>query len=161
MVKLDSDILGILFAIITFLLPAISALLDKKRKKSKGGIQAGDVDEPVRESDEDSPFFSIQSVIDEVVEELKQAETADELEMVENPVEEQEGIEDEVVETVKVEEAEPATVPASAVLETQVSETPVSEAPANDGEGIKGRLKSNPKDMVIFAEIMNPKFKEL
>ena len=35
MKRMDSDIMGIIMALLTFLIPAISALLEKNRKKKK------------------------------------------------------------------------------------------------------------------------------
>ncbi len=170
MFKLDSDILGILFAIITFLLPAISALLEKKRKKRKGEVPVQDVEESVEVNGKE--FFSLQNVLDEVVQELRQTEEADMLGVVQDAGEEDvPGPQDipgeaevHFEDVVAVEEAEPATVEVNPmVCETAA----VGAGDAVEGEaekerkGVKARLKNNPGDMVLFAEIMNPKFKEL
>ena len=125
MKRMDSDIMGIIMALLTFLIPAISALLEKNRKKKKGeAVQ--DVQDSLAENEEESPFFDLKAIFDEVTEEL-------------------------------VEEAVPVTadVPLRGVPGSVV---PEGEKPKNK---ILQRLKENPADMVLFAEIMNPKYKEL
>ena len=155
MFKLDSDILGLLFAIITFFLPAISALLDKKRKKRKAAVEAPEVEESAYAKEEDIAFFDLKSVFEEAVQDLEEerdvnasaAEATDAVDSLPEAIHVEEPVE------VCAEEAEPATVCADVVPETECPEKPAGS--------IKERLKNNPKDMVLFAEIMNPKFKEL
>ena len=155
MFKLDSDILGLLFAIITFLLPAISALLDKKRKKRKAAVEAPEVEESADAKEEDIAFFDLKSVFEEAIQDLEKerdanesaAEAADAVDVLPEAIHVEEPVE------VCAEEAEPATVCADVVPETECPEKPAGS--------IKERLKNNPKDMVLFAEIMNPKFKHL
>ena len=66
---MDSDIMGIIMALLTFLFPAISALLEKNRKKKKGeAVQ--DVQDSLAENEEESPFFDLKAIFDEVTEEL-------------------------------------------------------------------------------------------
>ena len=36
----------------------------------------------------------------------------------------------------------------------------VQEEPEENAKSVKERIKTNPKDMVLFAEILKPKFKE-
>ena len=125
MKRMDSDIMGIIMALLTFLIPAISALLEKNRKKKKGeAVQ--DVQDSLAENEEESPFFDLKAIFDEVTEEL-------------------------------VEEAVPVTADVP-VREVPGSVVPEGEKPKNK---ILQRLKENPADMVLFAEIMNPKYKEL
>ena len=125
MKRMDSDIMGIIMALLTFLIPAISALLEKNRKKKKGeAVQ--DVQDSLAENEEESPFFDLKAIFDEVTEEL-------------------------------VEEAVPVTADVP-LREVPGSVVPEGEKPKNK---ILQRLKENPADMVLFAEIMNPKYKEL
>ena len=67
MKRMDSDIMGIIMALLTFLIPAISALLEKNRKKKKGeAVQ--DVQDSQEENEEESPFFDLKAIFDEVTE---------------------------------------------------------------------------------------------
>lgn len=162
MKRMDSDIMGIIMALLTFLIPAISALLEKNRKKKKGTV-IQDVQDSQEENEEESPFFDLKAIFDEVTEELVQEEesavneeyeTASEQQV--QPVllvQEQEPVEYEEL----VEEAVPVTADVP-VREVPGSVVPEGEKPKNK---ILQRLKENPADMVLFAEIMNPKYKEL
>lgn len=159
---MDSDIMGIIMALLTFLIPAISALLEKNRKKKKGeAVQ--DVHDSQVENEEESPFFDLKAIFDEVTEELAQEEEAAVNEEYETAREQQ------VQPVLQVQEPEPVeyeelveeAVPVTAdvpVREVPGSVVPEGEKPKNK---ILQRLKENPADMVLFAEIMNPKYKEL
>ncbi|MBQ2913456.1 MAG: hypothetical protein IJE52_07190 [Bacteroidales bacterium] len=162
MKRMDSDIMGIIMALLTFLIPAISALLEKNRKKKKGeAVQ--DVQDSKEENEEESPFFDLKAIFDEVTEELAQEEESavnEEYETAREPqvqpvlqVQEPEPVEYEEL----VEEAVPVTADVP-VREVPGSVVPEGEKPKNK---ILQRLKENPADMVLFAEIMNPKYKEL
>lgn len=162
MKRMDSDIMGIIMALLTFLIPAISALLEKNRKKKKGeAVQ--DVQDSQEENEEESPFFDLKAIFDEVTEELVQEEESAVNEEYETAREQQ------VQPVLQVQEPEPVeygelveeAVPVTAdVLVHDVHESvePEGEKPKNK---ILQRLKENPADMVLFAEIMNPKYKEL
>ncbi len=175
MFKLDSEIVGLLIAIITFLLPVISKILDKKKKK-KGAENVlaentpdenASVEDASVEEDEDSPFFSLKDVFNEVIQELSDEQQEEEPVIVTDEPEEvvvehkpvmQESFLQKmpVGQNGLVEEAEPATVTVIPYENEQLANG--EEKPDNS---VRGRLKNNPKDMVLFAEIMNPKFKEL
>lgn len=162
MKRMDSDIMGIIMALLTFLIPAISALLEKNRKKKKGeAVQ--DVQDSQVENEEESPFFDLKAIFDEVTEELAQEEESAVNEEYETAREQQ------VQPVLQVQEPEPVeyeelveeAVPVTAdvpVREVPGSVVPEGEKPKNK---ILQRLKENPADMVLFAEIMNPKYKEL
>lgn len=162
MKRMDSDIMGIIMALLTFLIPAISALLEKNRKKKKGeAVQ--DVQDSKEENEEESPFFDLKAIFDEVTEELAQEEESSVNEEYETAREQQ------VQPVLQVQEPEP--VEYEELVEEAVpvtADVPVREAPGSvvpEGEKPKNkilqRLKENPADMVLFAEIMNPKYKEL
>jgi len=162
MKRMDSDIMGIIMALLTFLIPAISALLEKNRKKKKGeAVQ--DVQDSLAENEEESPFFDLKAIFDEVTEELAQEEESAVNEEYETAREQQvqpvlQVQEPEHVEYGElVEEAVPVTADVP-VREVPASVVPEGEKPKNK---ILQRLKENPADMVLFAEIMNPKYKEL
>ncbi len=162
MKRMDSDLMGIIMALLTFLIPAISALLEKNRKKKKGeAVQ--DVQDSQVENEEESPFFDLKAIFDEVTEELAQEEESAVNEEYETAREQQ------VQPVLQVQEPEPVeyeelveeAVPVTAdilVHDVPESVVPEGEKPKNK---ILQRLKENPADMVLFAEIMNPKYKEL
>ena len=162
MKRMDSDIMGIIMALLTFLIPAISALLEKNRKKKKGTV-IQDVQDSLAENEEESPFFDLKAIFDEVTEELAQEEESAVNEEYETAREQQ------VQPVLQVQEPEPVVygelveeaVPVTAdilVHDVHESVEPEGEKPKNK---ILQRLKENPADMVLFAEIMNPKYKEL
>lgn len=159
---MDSDIMGIIMALLTFLIPAISALLEKNRKKKKGeAVQ--DVQDSQVENEEESPFFDLKAIFDEVTEGLAQEEESAVNEEYETAREQQ------VQPVLQVHEPEPVeyeelveeAVPVTAdILVHDVHESVEPEGEKHKNK-ILQRLKENPADMVLFAEIMNPKYKEL
>jgi len=140
MVRMDSDIMGIVMALLTFLVPVISAIIERNRKKRNGGVA-----QPL--PDDNDPFG-----------EFEEETQPGHLETIEE-------IAVETVETVKtVETVE--TLGALGTLESAVGiQNPLAEQekelPEEKKKGLGERLKRNPADMVLFAEIMNPKYKEL
>ncbi len=164
MYRLDSDIMGLLIAIATFLLPAISAILERRKKQKRKKLQEGQVEDAhqMPHDEVDQLAKDIDEIFDQLLgragqqqdnqadrEELQVEETEEHQEVVEDKVE-------EILDTVPEEEAEPVAVKSAAPEETRNG-----EADGKAGNTVVGRLKGNPKDMVLFAEIMNPKFKEL
>lgn len=157
MTRLDSDIMGIVMALLTFLVPVISAIMEKNRKKKKGrGEDILPDSNPLSEPQQDlqqEPQPQQMSDIEEMFNQLLGIDTKSQEE--EETVVPQEvpgqkpEVELEVEPEVEFEEARPQTV------------TLPQEEAAPVKKGLRERLADNPKDMVIFAEIMNPKFKEL
>ncbi len=123
MFTLDSDILAILLAIISFIIPAINAIREKKKKpKSQEQTQSDpfhfveEEQEPSHTVVEESPDKSLSNEIEDLFSEL----------------------------------------PGLQHKEDQQ----VQEEPEENAKSVKERIKTNPKDMVLFAEILKPKFKE-
>lgn len=146
MFTLDSDIMGILMALLTFLIPLISALVERKRKKRKGAV--ADIlpdEEPV-----DNQQYQVR-------EPDPQQERHDELEEMFNLILGKEPQQEEEEKEVEV----PVVIVPQELPEEEFEA--VEEGDTNKEEprkGLKERLKDNPKDMVLFSEILNPKFKE-
>jgi hypothetical protein len=67
-------------------------------------------------------------------------------------------VEEEVID--KLPDAAPFVEGASVTEIGQEPESTVVEEKEQQEKGVKQRLKDNPKDMVLFAEILKPKFKE-
>ena len=136
MYTLDSDLIGILMAIFTFLIPVFSAVMERNRKKKRG------------ESAENFP---------DNLEEGFQLFITPESDLEEEP-DSGLGNEPEVVF-----QAEPELVSElEAVRETVVESVVTDEGKEREEvrKSLKERLKDNPKDAVLFSEILNPKFKE-
>lgn len=194
--RLDSDLMGLLLAILTFALPAVSALFEKRRKERRRR-DASAHEEPARQYPDNESPFSFQEDISspegpevDAMEGISRQPEEDErtreieelfevlLGVQKKPVADEPAIqeggvpavqEEETLEQVMQEEStalpgqeEPFEEGASAV-EPQLLQRPATEpeagAPAA-GKSLKERLKEHPEDMVLFAEIMKPKFKE-
>jgi hypothetical protein len=67
-------------------------------------------------------------------------------------------VEEEVID--KLPDAAPFVEGASVTEIGQEPESTMAEEKELQEKGVKQRLKDNPKDMVLFAEILKPKFKE-
>ena len=151
MFTLDSDFLGILLAIFTFLLPAISALFERKRKKEKGA-EDNLPDDMAQEDmftfvlgDEIAP--QSQDAWDSIVEDLP--ETA-----AQEPVKEPEPVE-HVQPAQDVQPVETDLLPTGKKVEEVVP-----QESCKPRKSLKERIKENPEDMILFSEILKPKFKE-
>ena len=144
MFTLDSDLMGILMALLTFLVPLISALVDRKRKKRKG-----EQPNPVQEPDSQQ-------------ERLNELEEMFDLLIGKESNEPQIEPQIEPVEEIKIaEEGESTIVNNISQVVVQKEETQKEETQKEEAhKELKERLKENPKDLVIFSEILNPKFKE-
>lgn len=123
MFTLDSDILAILLAIISFIIPAINAIREKKKKpKSQEQTQSDpfhfveEEQEPSHTIVEESPDKSLSNEIEDLFSELLGLQHKEDQQ--------------------------------------------VQEEPEENAKSVKERIKTNPKDMVLFAEILKPKFKE-
>ena len=163
MYRLDSDIMGLLIAIATFLLSAVSAILERRKKqkrKNLQGEQVGNVQQMPQEEEADQLAKDIDEIFDQLLGKAgRQADSradAEELQVEELQQEVVEDVTEEILDTVPEKEAEPVADKRAVPVETQNG-----EVDGKAGNAVVGRLKGNPKDMVLFAEIMNPKFKEL
>ena len=157
MFTLDSDLLGLMMALLTFLIPVITSIMEKRKKKRKeeiSALQSGS-EEPVQEQDiwdflPDEPVRPVQETVSVAEEEETPHVEAGELEELFNDIlvkEEGEAVTEQAVTEQEEELAEP------------VEEEILKEIPQVD-KGLKKRIKENPKDMVLFTEILKPKFKE-
>lgn len=143
MVRMDSDIMGIVMALLTFLVPVISAIIERNRKKRNGGVAQSlpDDNDPFGEFEEETQPGHLETIEEIAVETVETVGTV------------------KTVETVE-------TLGALGALESAVGiQNPLAgqekELPEEKKKGLGERLKRNPADMVLFAEIMNPKYKEL
>ncbi len=156
----SSDIIGILLAVFTFVVPAISRVLDKKKKEKKN-IEA---QFPQEELPNENPDVG-KPVINEELEELFNVLMGKE-EVMDEPHAEYEKDPEPEPETETEKEIETAldTIQEQVVPQTQnISyETEVVEVPGekNEENSVKESLKRNPKEAVILSEILTPKFKE-
>lgn len=165
----DSDILGILLALLTFVVPVISSIMEKKRKeKRKGAMQQPEQqqvhEEFVQEEAEPSGAQEIEDLFNELlglkgesqVQEMEEENLVEELEFEEFQQEEPQP--QVPVEPLFKEKVVPVTVNVEPVQQTLYQED--ENGCGEKRESLKERLRKNPKDAVIFAEILNPKFKE-
>lgn len=166
MYTLDTDILAILLAIISFVIPAITAIREKKKKGSGQQQEAMNEspDELLHKQDVEELFNELLGLQIEVDEEKPAEDSA---------LEEQTGQQDIFHEQVmQLEESSGAFEEQAgyqegvhAVAETVPDEVPQMQEPVageseENARSLKERVKANPKDMVLFAEILKPKFKE-
>ena len=169
MVHLDSDLLGILLALLTFVVPVITSIKEAKKKKARQQQEAVQDEQVVPEADaseELEEMFNI--LLGKQKEELEQESDDTWVQEVAEVVQEPEVA--EVVElqrpaAAELEKKEPFTEGTSAVAQAyQPSVEPVAEMePEAEGKAvpsIKDKLRKNPKDAVIMGEILKPKFKE-
>lgn len=165
MVHLDSDLLGILLALLTFVVPVITSIKEAKKKKVRQ--QEIEPDEHVaEESDDLEEMFNV--LLGKQKEELEQEPDDTWVQEVAEVVQEPEVA--EVVEpqrpaAAELEKKEPFTEGISAVAQAyKPSVEPVAEMePEAEGKAvpsIKDKFRNNPKDAVIMGEILKPKFKE-
>ena len=160
MFTLDSDILAILLAIISFIIPAINAAREKK-KKQKAREQ-----EPAHTAVEESPDEPRRNEMEELFSELLGLQHKEEQQEQEEPVEELPEQEQNPVQTLFTEDPkmqETAVVePSQEGIQATVNNMQQESEPAQEenAKSLKERIKANPKDMVLFAEILKPKFKE-
>lgn len=156
MYTLDSDILAILLAIISFVIPAITAIREKKKKQGEQQQETADEspDELLHKQDVEELFnelLGLQIEVDE--EEPAEAYTCQEQVMHQEAFDEAEMQQEYLNEGVHA-------VVGTALEEVPQVEEPVAVEPAENARSLKERVKANPKDMVLFAEILKPKFKE-
>lgn len=193
MFTLDLDLMGLIMVLLTFFIPVISSILDKKSKNRKKEMEELGYDEPSVGIPVQHREDSVEegSGWEELIRIFEQENAADEQEettpdsvvlndtvgtedtgnkiVVEPLVEEvpEEGISEveQHIRHLSNNEKSFEKQQVQPVVEARQQEKTVGmqmpekeDAPLK--KGLKERLKENPADMVIFAEIMNPKFKE-
>lgn len=173
MFTLDSDILAILLAIISFIIPAINAAREKKKKqKAREQVQS----DPFHFSDEEQEHIHTiveessdeprRNEMEELFSELLGLQHKEEQQEQEKPVEEfpeqeQNPVQPLFTEDPKMQETavgEPCQEGIQATVNNMQQES--EPAQEENAKSLKERIKANPKDMVLFAEILKPKFKE-
>lgn len=147
MFTLDSDLLGLLMALLTFFIPVITSIMEKRKKKGKGELRIEEFlpDEESQQSLDITEILGIQE--DKSFPDVFPVEKA-----------ECTTVEEEVID--KLPDAAPFVEGASVTEIGQEPESTVAQEKEQQKKGVKQRLKDNPKDMVLFAEILKPKFKE-
>ena len=156
MFTLDSDLLGLLMALLTFFIPVITSIMEKRKKKEKGELR---IEEEFLPDEESQQSLDITEILD--IQEDKSFPDVFPVEKAECAVVEKEAIasvEEEVID--KLPDAAPFVEGASVTEIGQEPESTVVQEKELQEKGVKQRLKDNPKDMVLFAEILKPKFKE-
>ena len=130
----DSDILSILLAIIT----VAAGIYSSSSKRKKGGECIEE--QPILEDDD----LSFDSIFEGMVE-VEQTQEQTQEHMQEQNVVQIEDVPQEILH--------------DEGIQTTVTEIqgPVSQ---EENSSVKSRLKSSPKDAVLFAEILKPKYKE-
>ncbi|MBQ5827417.1 MAG: hypothetical protein IIW47_01320 [Bacteroidales bacterium] len=145
---MDSDLLGLLMALLTFFIPVITSIMEKRKKKGKGELR---IEEEFLPDEESLESVDIPEILD--IQEDKSFPDVFPVEKAECTT-----VEEEVID--KLPDAAPFVEGASVTEIGQEPESTVAEEKEQQEKGVKQRLKDNPKDMVLFAEIMKPKFKE-
>lgn len=168
MFTLDSDILAILLAIISFVIPAINAIREKKKKpKSQEQTQSDpfhfveEEQEPSRTVVEESPDKSLSNEVEDLFSELLGLQHKEDQQLQEEPEELPEQEHNPVKQEPQIQETaveEPYQEGIQVTVNTMQQEN--SSEPEENAKSVKERIKTNPKDMVLFAEILKPKFKE-
>lgn len=184
---LDSDLLGILLALATFIVPAVSGMLEKKRKEKKRrevelhpqSQLESPYDEDAGESEEEAP--SLNGEIEELFNVLMGKDTTvqeeeilpdSQQESYQQEFQNQEPVQGEDHEQWKPAKgetdelaAEELPEPMHRMVEEQVKpQTEQMEAMAQpeprEENSLKKRIKGNPKEAIVLSEILTPKFKE-
>ena len=148
MFTLDSDLLGLLMALLTFFIPVITSIMEKRKKKGKGELR---IEEEFLPDEESQQSLDITEILD--IQEDKSFPDVFPVEKAECTT-----VEEEVID--KLPDAAPFVEGASITEIGQEPESTVAQEKEQQEKGVKQRLKDNPKDMVLFAEILKPKFKE-
>ena len=148
MFTLDSDLLGLLMALLTFFIPVITSIMEKRKKKGKGELR---IEEEFLPDEESQQSLDITEILG--IQEDKSFPDVFPVEKAECTT-----VEEEVID--KLPDAAPFVEGASVTEIGQEPESTVAEEKEQQEKGVKQRLKDNPKDMVLFAEILKPKFKE-
>ncbi len=165
----DSDILTIVLTLITMAAGIYSSV--KSGKKKKGELDRRKVrsratvaetveteNQMVEDEDEESPFFSLESILQEISNEREEESALEEFVYEgKSAVEQPDIVEPQMAEKLQA----PEEVVVSVTEKYQDNrEFPQEASEESRSTGIKERLKASPKDAVIFAEILKPKYKE-
>ena len=148
MFTLDSDLLGLLMALLTFFIPVITSIMEKRKKKGKGELR---IEEEFLPDEESQQSLDITEILG--IQEDKSFPDVFPVEKAECTT-----VEEEVID--KLPDAAPFVEGASVTEIGQEPENTEAQEKEQQEKGVKQRLKDNPKDMVLFAEILKPKFKE-
>lgn len=134
MYKADSDLFAIIWGVLAFALPVLASVFERKKKKqAKEGESVQEVE------DEDDMFEGFA-----FTELFKEEER-----------EEPEG--DKPAERYKEQLVNSEDVPAADRIEAV---NILGEVESESRSEVSKRVKDNPKDLILFGEIMNPKYKE-
>lgn len=165
----DSDILTVVLTLITMAAGIYSSV--KSGKKKKGELDRRKVrsratvaetveteNQMVEDEDEESPFFSLESILQEISNESEEESTLEEFVYEgKSAVEQPHAAQWQIAEELQT----PEEVVVSVTEKYQDNrEFPQEASEESRSTGIKERLKTSPKDAVIFAEILKPKYKE-
>ena len=169
---LDSDLLGILLALATFIVPAVSGVLEKKRKEKKRREaelyhqpEPEYPQQPEAEEIQEEPL-GVNEEWEELFNVLMGRETSKEDILPDSFHEHQQQAAEEQEEPVEQEPAdekipEPLYQQVEEKVESQTEHVEVKVSPEPvEGSSLKKRIKANPKEAVILSEILTPKFKE-
>jgi hypothetical protein len=148
MFTLDSDLLGLLMALLTFFIPVITSIMEKRKKKGKGELR---IEEEFLPDEESQQSLDITEILG--IQEDKSFPDVFPVEKAECTT-----VEEEVID--KLPDVAPFVEGTSVTEIGQEPESTVAQEKEQQEKGVKQRLKDNPKDMVLFAEILKPKFKE-
>ncbi|MBE6224091.1 MAG: hypothetical protein E7122_02510 [Bacteroidales bacterium] len=172
MVCLDSDIIGILLALLTVVVPAIVKAFDNSKKKDNDASNGQD---PNKKEElevlfeefmgkEDSKYSADDEYSHHIVmceEELPEQHFAGPSQMetyIEEFQERESRFEEPVVREIIAEELQSGHIKEA---EPQTQQHVCNEESEESREtSLKERFRNNPEDAVIFAEILKPKFKE-
>ena len=165
----DADILTVVLTLITMAAGIYSSV--KSGKKKKGELDRRKVrsratvaetveteNQMVEDEDEESPFFSLESILQEISNEREEEAALEEFVYEgKSAVEQPHAAQWQTAEELQT----PEEVVVSVTEKYQDNrEFPQEASEESRSTGIKERLKSSPKDAVIFAEILKPKYKE-
>ena len=165
----DSDILTVVLTLITMAAGIYSSVKSGKKKKveldrRKVRIRATVAEtvetenQMVEDEDEESPFFSLESILQEISNEREEESALEEFVYEgKSAVEQPQAAQWQIAEELQT----PEEVVVSVTEKYQDNrEFPQEASEESRSTGIKERLKASPKDAVIFAEILKPKYKE-
>ena len=165
----DSDILTVVLTLITMAAGIYSSVksgkkkkveLDRRKVRSRATVAetVETENQMVEDEDEESPFFSLESILQEISNEREEESALEEFVYEgKSAVEQPHAAQWQIAEELQT----PEEVVVSVTEKYQDNrEFPQEASEESRSTGIKERLKASPKDAVIFAEILKPKYKE-